>query len=62
KSHRRENLDGNGLGLYICKGIIDAHDGNIQAYNNPDGGATILFSIPMSHHKNNTKFQESLFN
>ena len=62
KSHRRENLDGNGLGLYICKGIIDAHDGDIQAYNNPDGGATILFSIPMSHHKNNTKFQKSLFN
>ncbi|MGB9002790.1 MAG: HAMP domain-containing sensor histidine kinase [Nitrosotalea sp.] len=62
KSHKRENLDGNGLGLYICKGIIDAHDGNIQAYNNPDGGATILFSIPMTHHRNNEKIQKSLFN
>lgn len=62
KSHKRENLDGNGLGLYICKGIIDAHDGNIQAYNNPHGGATILFSIPVTHHKNNEEFQRSLFN
>lgn len=61
KSHKRENLDGNGLGLYMCRGIIDAHDGNIKAYNNPDGGATILFSIPITHHKNN-KFQKSLFN
>lgn len=61
KSHKRENLDGNGLGLYMCRGIIDAHDGNIKAYNNPDGGATVLFSIPITHHQNN-KFQESLFN
>ncbi|MGI0102715.1 MAG: sensor histidine kinase, partial [Nitrosotalea sp.] len=62
KSHKKENLDGNGLGLYICKGIIDAHDGNIQAYNNPEGGATILFSIPLTHYVNNGKFQKSLFN
>ena len=49
KNHGSENLEGNGLGLYMCKGIIDAHGGNIQAYNNPTGGATIRFSIPIKH-------------
>ncbi|HJT10106.1 MAG TPA: HAMP domain-containing sensor histidine kinase [Candidatus Nitrosotalea sp.] len=51
KNYGRENLEGNGLGLYICKGIIDAHGGNIQAYNNQNGGATIQFSIPIKHNK-----------
>ncbi len=60
-NHKRENLEGNGLGLYICKGIIDAHHGKISAYNNPSGGATILFSIPITQHADNKRLQ-SLFN
>ncbi|MGI0047448.1 MAG: ATP-binding protein [Nitrosotalea sp.] len=61
-SHKRENLEGNGLGLYMCKGIIDAHCGEIQAYNNPNGGATILFSIPVTQHANNERLSRSLLN
>jgi signal transduction histidine kinase len=42
KSHR-----GTGLGLYICKAIIEAHDGKIWAENNIVGrGATFSFSLP----------------
>jgi signal transduction histidine kinase len=40
---------GTGLGLFICKGIIVAHGGNIWADNNADGkGATFSFSLPLS--------------
>ena len=40
---------GVGLGLAICRTIVDAHGGRIWATNNPDGGATLHFEIPVSH-------------
>jgi two-component system sensor histidine kinase VicK len=43
KSHQ-----GTGLGLFISKGIIEAHGGKIWAENNVDGnGATFMFSLPI---------------
>ena len=39
---------GTGLGLYICKNIIEAHDGRIWAENNSDeNGATFSFTLPI---------------
>jgi signal transduction histidine kinase len=44
KSHK-----GTGLGLFISKGIIEAHGGKIWGENNPDGrGAKFSFSLPTS--------------
>jgi signal transduction histidine kinase len=41
------SLSGTGLGLYISKGIIEAHGGKIWAENNSNGlGATFSFSLP----------------
>jgi two-component system, OmpR family, sensor histidine kinase VicK len=37
---------GTGLGLYICKRIIEAHGGKIWGENNVDQGATFSFSLP----------------
>src|SRR6266540_3062617 len=39
---------GLGLGLYISKSIVEAHHGNIEAYNNPDSnGATFVVTLPL---------------
>jgi signal transduction histidine kinase len=40
---------GTGIGLFISKGIVEAHGGKIWAENNTDvKGATFTFSIPLS--------------
>lgn len=47
KGLKHEKQSGTGLGLFLCKGIIEAHGGKISAQNNSDGGATFEFTIPI---------------
>jgi two-component system, OmpR family, sensor histidine kinase VicK len=39
---------GTGLGLYISKSIVEAHNGKIWAENNSGGGAKFTFSLPVA--------------
>jgi len=38
---------GTGLGLTICRGVVEAHGGRIWAENRSGGGALFRFSIPL---------------
>jgi two-component system sensor histidine kinase VicK len=44
---------GVGLGLFICKNIVEAHNGKIWAENNADsgGGSTFAFNLPLTIQK-----------
>ncbi|NOY71205.1 MAG: HAMP domain-containing histidine kinase [Gammaproteobacteria bacterium] len=48
-SSTKTGAGGTGLGLAICLEIINLHQGQIWAENNPDVGACFYMSIPIDH-------------
>ena len=47
KTTRGSGVPGLGLGLYICKGLIEAHGGRIWAESIPGKNTTFSFTVPM---------------
>jgi two-component system, OmpR family, sensor histidine kinase KdpD len=47
RTHRPESASGSGLGLSICKGIVEAHGGKISAAQRAGGGTVITIEVPM---------------
>jgi signal transduction histidine kinase len=43
---REGNPNGSGLGLYICRSIVQAHGGELWAQSEPGEGSVFTFSIP----------------
>jgi signal transduction histidine kinase len=44
---RSRKTGGYGLGLSICKRIVEAHGGEIRAVNNPGRGASFILRFPV---------------
>jgi signal transduction histidine kinase len=54
--HTREEYPGNGIGLAICKKIIERHNGRIWVESGPGGGASFKFALPaQSNHGKNPR-------
>jgi signal transduction histidine kinase len=49
--HKRGEYEGTGIGLAICRKIVDRHSGTITARTSPGQGATFVVSLPVIQPK-----------
>jgi two-component system sensor histidine kinase KdpD len=48
-------VSGSGIGLAICKGLIEAHGGAIQVSSHLGVGTTVMFDLPIDGSRNGVK-------
>ena len=57
------NVKSTGLGLSICKGIVELHHGTIKAFSKGKGmGTTFTFRLPLKCQKSNSDFDHQSSN
>jgi signal transduction histidine kinase len=49
--HGRSNYEGTGMGLAICRKIVERHSGTIRAESQPDQGTSFIIRLPLKQTK-----------
>ena len=53
--HGRDAYEGTGMGMAICRKVVERHNGNITAKSTPGQGATFIVTLPIRQSKGNMK-------
>ena len=60
--HSYHEYEGTGVGLSICKKIVDRHNGRISAESSPNKGARFIIDLPMAlHHDPPLKISSNVY-
>jgi two-component system, OmpR family, sensor histidine kinase KdpD len=59
RGERESATPGVGLGLAICRAIVEAHGGSIRAERAPEGGAAFVFTLPLGTPPDMPNMEES---
>ena len=52
--HGRQEYEGSGMGLAICRKIVERHGGSITARSTPGQGTTFIVVLPLKHSEGGT--------
>ena len=47
--HGRQEYEGSGIGLSVCRRIVERHGGDITVRSSPGNGATFVITLPVEH-------------